>query len=71
MLTFLLFLADKKKLSNEYTPDDFSTHKNTLKLLEGTLEPEVYIDLKFDYQKESFRQTSIPASHANKLAKNS
>ena len=70
IIILLLFkISDKSKFSNEYTPDDFSTHKNTLTLLEGTLEPEVYIDLNFDYEKEAFRQTSIPISQANKLTK--
>ena len=65
----ILFLSDKSKFSNEFTPDDFSTHKDTLTLLEGTLEPEAYIDLNFDYEKEAFRQTSIPASQANQMTK--
>ena len=71
LLPNFLSPIDKTKLSNEFTPDDFSTHKNTLNLLDGTLEPEVYIDLNFDYLRESYRQTSIPASQANKLAKQS
>lgn len=42
-------LLGDKRLSNEYTPDDFSSHcdqKNPLQF--GKLEKEVYIELKFD-----------------------
>ena len=43
-------LWDRKKLSNEYTPDDFASindKNNPLKF--GKLEKEVYIELKFDF----------------------
>ena len=70
MLIITLSTLDKKKLSNEYTPDDFAGHRH-LQLLEGSLEPEEYIELNFDYEKETFRQTSIPASKANEIAKQS
>lgn len=41
-------LLDRKKLSNDFTPDDFSSSRDSkLTLQFGKLEPEVYIDLKF------------------------
>ena len=39
-----------KRLSNEYTPDDFTSHNDkTLNLQFGKLEKEVYVELKFDF----------------------
>lgn len=39
-----------KRLSNEYTPDDFASHNDkTLNLQFGKLEKEVYVELKFDF----------------------
>ena len=46
-------LLGKEKLSNEYTPDDFCSARN-LKLNIGYLEPEVYIELKFDLEYGEF-----------------
>lgn len=40
-------LLKTKKLSNEFTPDDFSNNGD-LELNFGQLEPEVYVELKFD-----------------------
>lgn len=37
--------VDKTKLSDEFTPDDFSSHR-TLKLNFGYLESEIYIEIK-------------------------
>ncbi len=43
-----LGLLGDEKLSNEYTPDDFASHRH-LPLKIGRLEPEVYVELKFDF----------------------
>ena len=51
-------LLGEEKLSNEYTPDDFSSARN-LQLKHGYLEPEVYIELKFDFESDFSRQTSL------------
>ena len=51
-------LLGGKKISNEYTPDDFSTAKD-LSLNFGKLEPEVYIELKFDFRSGVDRQSSV------------
>ena len=51
-------LLGEEKLSNEYTPDDFSSARN-LQLKHGYLEPEVYIELKFDFESDFNRQTSL------------
>ena len=43
-------LLGGKKLSNEYTPDDFASNNDKINPLAfGKLEKEVYIELKFDY----------------------
>lgn len=43
-------LWGRKKLSNEYTPDDFASNNDEVNLLLfGKLEKEVYIELKFDF----------------------
>ena len=43
-------LLPAKKLSNEYTPDDFSSKEDKkLELQFGKLEKEDYIELKFDF----------------------
>ena len=43
-------LLGDKKLSNEYTPDDFASNSDKINPLQfGKLEKEVYIELKFDY----------------------
>ena len=48
------------KYSNEFTPDDFSSARDSaLKLNFGTLEPEVYIELKFDFGSPFDRQISL------------
>ena len=40
-------LLDRTKGSAEYTPDDFSSDRDSeLKLISGRLEPEVYVELK-------------------------
>ena len=42
-------LLDTTKLSNEFTPDDFSSSNDAdLKLTVGKLEKEEYVELKFD-----------------------
>ena len=41
-------LLGDEKLSNEYTPDDFASHRH-LPLKFGSLEPEQYVELKFDF----------------------
>lgn len=51
-------LLGEEKLSNEYTPDDFSSARN-LQLKHGYLEPEAYIELKFDFESDFSRQTSL------------
>ena len=58
-----MFLSDKDRLSNTYTPDDFASHRN-IELNYGSLEGEVYIDLKFDYDKDLYKQRSISAKEA-------
>lgn len=46
------------KFSNEFTPDDFSSARDSeLELNFGRLEPEEYIELKFDFGVE--RQISV------------
>ena len=48
------------KFSNEFTPDDFSSARDSeLKLNFGKLEPEVYIELKFDFGSAFDRQISL------------
>lgn len=43
-------LLDDKRLSNEYTPDDFASNNDKVNPLQfGKLEKEVYIELKFDF----------------------
>lgn len=43
-------LLDDKRLSNEYTPDDFASNNDKANPLQfGKLEKEVYIELKFDF----------------------
>lgn len=51
-------LLDTKKLSNEYTPDDFASHRH-LTLNFGRLEPEEYIELKFDFTDGYTTQESV------------
>ena len=46
-------LVGTEKLSNEYTPDDFSSERD-LKLNFGRLEPEVFIELKFDFESHAY-----------------
>lgn len=42
-------ILDTKKLSNEFTPDDFSSARESRMTFKfGKLEPEVYIELKFE-----------------------
>ena len=42
-------ILNTEKLSNEFTPDDFSSARDSkLTLNFGKLEPEVYIELKFE-----------------------
>ena len=53
-----LGLLGKEKLSNEYTPDDFTSARN-LQLNFGRLEPEEYIDLKFDFNPGLLTQESV------------
>ena len=36
------------KTSNEYAPDEFSSKNEDLKLNFGRLEPEVFIELKYE-----------------------
>ena len=60
------FLLDKTRLSSEYTPEGFAGHR-PLKLNYGHLEPEVYIDVRLDFEKDVFRQSSISATEANKI----
>ena len=61
------FLVDNKtRLSSEYTPDSFASHRH-LKLNYGQLEQEVYIDVRLDFEKDVFRQSSISATEANKI----
>ena len=43
-----LGLLGRERISNEYTPDDFTSVRN-LQLNFGWLEPEEYINLKFDF----------------------
>ena len=64
------FLLGKTRLSSEYTPDSFGSHCPLI-LNYGQLEPEVYIDVKLDFEKDVFRQNSISATEANKLFDNS
>lgn len=45
-------LLDTNKLSNEFTPDDFSSDQD-LQLAHGKLEPEIYLELKFDFDSGS------------------
>ena len=53
-------ILNTTKYSNEFTPDDFSSARGSgLKLNFGTLEPEVYIELKFDYGSPFDRQISL------------
>ena len=43
-------ILNTNKFSNEFTPDDFSSARGSeLELNFGKLEPEVYIELKFDF----------------------
>ena len=56
--------SDTSKLSNEYTPDDFASHRK-LKLLRGHLEEEIYIELKFDFDHNWDRQESVAVSYLN------
>lgn len=43
-------LWSRKKLANEYTPDDFASKSDLINPLEfGKLEKEEYIELKFDF----------------------
>jgi hypothetical protein len=44
-----LGLIGKERYSNQYTPDDFTSHRN-FTVNYGTLEKEEYIDIQFDYQ---------------------
>ena len=60
------FLLDKTRLSSEYTPDSFGSHC-PLKLNYGHLEPEVYIDMRLDFEKDVYRQSTISATEANKI----
>ena len=51
-------ILNTTKFSNEFTPDDFSSARNhELQLNFGQLEPEVYIELKFDLEMD--RQISV------------
>lgn len=45
-LDLILFLVEEKP-SNEYSPDEFSSEKDP-NLKFGRLEPEVYIELKYE-----------------------
>ena len=48
------------KFSNEFTPDDFSSARGSgLKLNFGKLEPEEFIELKFDFGSPFDRQISL------------
>ena len=58
------FLIDPSKLSNEYTPDDFASHRH-IKLLHGHLDEEVFIELKFDFDQNLERQESVTVSYLN------
>lgn len=51
-------LLGSERLSNTYTPDDFSSAQD-LELKFGQLEPEVYIELKFDFRGGLARQSSV------------
>lgn len=43
-------ILNTTKISNEFTPDDFSSARDShLSLNFGKLEPEVYVELKFDF----------------------
>lgn len=62
-------LLDKDRISNTFTPDDFASHRNMI-LNYGQLESEVYINLKFDYEQDLYKQRSISAKEAMAAAKN-
>ncbi len=49
-------LISDKKLSNEYTPDDFASHRH-IHLNFGRLEPEEYVELKFDFTDYSTQES--------------
>ena len=51
-------LLTTNKLSNEFTPDDFSSAQE-LQLNFGKLESEVYVELKFDFQGGNERQSNV------------
>ena len=45
-------LWSRRKLSNEYTPDDFASKNDKINPLEfGKLEKEVFVELKFDFNR--------------------
>ena len=46
LVVLILFLVEEKP-SNEYSPDEFSSEKNP-NLKFGRLEPEIYIELKYE-----------------------
>ena len=50
------FLLDKTMLSSEYTSDSFGSHCPLI-LNYGHLEPEFYVDVRLDFEKDIFRQS--------------